>query len=102
MVEIIGQGLGGLGPIGPKPGGLPAGSPDGVAPFKELLERSIQQVNAMQQASDQAKVDLVTGGTQNIGEALAQVKKAELAFQQLVEIRNKLVDAYQEVMRMQV
>ena len=100
MVDpIIGKGLEGLGSVGPKPGASNAPSADGVSPFKDLLERSIQQVNAMQQASDQAKIDFASGGT---AEAMAQMKKAELAFQQLVEIRNKLVDAYQEVMRMQV
>ena len=100
MVDpIIGQGLGGV-----APGGAPRPAPtlDGASPFRDLLENSIQRVNEMQQAAEKAKIDLVTGGAENIGEALASVKKAELAFQQLVEIRNKLVDAYQEVMRMQI
>lgn len=102
MDPLIGQGAaaaGAGGTKGPSDAGLPQ---DGVTSFKSLLENSIQRVNEMQQASEQAKIDLVTGGTENIGEALAAVKKAELAFQQLVEIRNKLVDAYQEVMRMQI
>ncbi len=100
MVDpIFVQGVGGVAPGGGK--GRPS-VPDSVTPFKDLLENSILRVNEMQQAAEKAKVDLVTGGTENIGEALASVKKAELAFQQLVEIRNKLVDAYQEIMRMQV
>ena len=101
MVDpIIGKGLEGIAPAAPKTGG--AQPQDGVSSFKDLLENSIQRVNEMQQASEQAKIDLVSGGTENIGEAMASVKKAELAFQELVEIRNKLVDAYQEVMRMQI
>lgn len=99
---LIGQGMGPVGPVAPKGGGdsgLPA---DGVSSFKSLLENSIQRVNEMQQASEKAKIDLVTGGTENIGEAMAAVKKAEIAFKELVEIRNKLLDAYQEVMRMQI
>lgn len=101
---LIGQGTGAAGPLGPSgPAGGGALPPaDGAASFKELLENSIRQVNEMQQASDKAKTDLFTGGTENIGEALSSIKKADLAFQQLVEIRNKLVDAYQEVMRMQI
>ena len=103
MVDsIIGKGLGGVGPLAPKPGASPAAPLDGVSPFKDLLERSIQQVNAMQQATDKAQADIVSGDLQKIGPAMVEMKKAELAFQQLVEIRNKLVDAYQEVMRMQV
>ena len=103
---LIGQGAGPVGaPSGtgvPRPGGdagLPA---EGIGSFKSLLENSIQRVNEMQQASEKAQIDLVTGGAENAAEAFAAVKKAEIAFQQLVEIRNKLVDAYQEVMRMQI
>ena len=99
---LIGQGAGPVGPLGPKPGGVGGMPADGVGSFKSLLENSIQRVNEMQQASEQAKIDLVTGGTENIGEAMAAVKKAEIAFKELVEIRNKLLDAYQEVMRMQI
>ncbi len=99
---LIGQGAGPVGPAGPKPGGDGGMPADGIGSFKSLLENSIQRVNEMQQASEQAKIDLVTGGTENIGEAMAAVKKAEIAFKELVEIRNKLVDAYQEVMRMQI
>ena len=99
---IIGKGLEGAGSLGHPGGAAPAPSADGISPFKDLLERSIQQVNAMQEASDQAKAGLETGKSENFGQAMVEMKKAELAFQQLVEIRNKLVDAYQEVMRMQV
>ncbi len=102
MDPLIGQGLGGVGGAGKPAGGGAPQAPDAVTPFKDLLENSIQRVNEMQQASEKAKIDLATGGTENIGEALAQVRKAELAFQQLVEIRNKLVDSYQELMRMQI
>ena len=104
MDPLIGQGIGGAGGTGGVGGagkGAPL-APDSVTPFKDMLENSIQRVNEMQQAAEKAKIDLATGGTENIGEAMAQVRKAELAFQQLVEIRNKLVDSYQELMRMQI
>ena len=104
MDPLIGQGIGGIGGAGgagKAAGGVPQ-APDSVTPFKDMLESSIQRVNEMQQAAEKAKIDIVTGGTENIGEAMASIKKADLAFQQLVEIRNKLLDAYQEIMRMQV
>ena len=104
MDPLIGQGIGGIGGVGgagKAAGGVPQ-APDSVTPFKDMLENSIQRVNEMQQAAEKAKIGLATGGTENIGEAMAQVRKAELAFQQLVEIRNKLVDSYQELMRMQI
>ena len=97
-------GMGGLGGLEPFKAKAPAEAApgDGIAPFKDLLESSLRRVNEMQEAASQAKIDIATGGTENMGEAMASIKKAELAFQQLMEIRNKLVDAYQEVMRMQV
>ena len=97
-------GMGGLGGPEPfKPKGPSEGSPgDGIAPFKDLLESSLRRVNEMQEAASQAKIDIATGGSENMSEALASIKKADLAFQQLMEIRNKLVDAYQEIMRMQI
>ena len=108
MDPLLGQGIGGAGGLGGIAGagkaaaGGAAPSTDSVTPFKDLLENSIQRVNEMQQAAEKAKIDLATGGTENTGEALAQIRKAELAFQQLIEIRNKLVDSYQELMRMQI
>lgn len=93
---------GGLNPLS---GGQGAGAPklpDGITPFKDLLASSIQRVNEMQLAAEKAKTDFVVGGPENFGEALVSMRKADLAFQQLLEIRNKLVDAYQEVMRMQI
>ena len=96
---MVGKGVEGLGPVSPKGPGAPGVVPDGVTPFRDLLENSIQRVNEMQQAAEKAQVDLQA---ENFGEVMTSVKKAEIAFQELVEIRNKLVDAYQEIMRMQV
>ena len=102
MDPLIGQGLGGVGGAGKPAAGAAPQTPDSVTPFKDLLENSIQRVNEMQQAAEKAKIDLATGGTENTAEAFAQIRKADLAFQQLLEIRNKLVDSYQELMRMQI
>ena len=104
---LIGKGMGGAGAIGPGGLGVPkppvVGGGDGPIPFRDLLQSSIQRVNEMQEAAEKAKTAIATpGGAENIGEMMNSVKQAEIAFQELVEIRNKLVDAYQEVMRMQV
>ena len=99
MVDPI-HGLGGVGGLGGAEGTRPqAPIPDGITPFKELLENSIQRVNEMQKAAEQASV---AGNAQNFSDVMTSVRKAEIAFEQLPEIRNKLVDAYQEVMRMQI
>jgi flagellar hook-basal body complex protein FliE len=74
----------------------------GGASFKDYLLSSIQEVNTMQHAADQAVENLVTGGDVHPAEALTAVQKADLAFRMMVQIRNKIVQAYQEVQNMRV
>ena len=80
------------GPIAPGQNTEPTG-----ASFKDFLVDSIGQVNSMQQEADQAVESLVTGGDVNPAEVLTAVQKADLAFKMMMQIRNKLVQAYQEV-----
>jgi flagellar hook-basal body complex protein FliE len=70
--------------------------------FKDLLMESIDEVNRLQSEADQARMNLVTGKTENVAEVFTAVKKAELAFQTLMQIRNKLLDAYDEIKQMRV
>jgi flagellar hook-basal body complex protein FliE len=70
--------------------------------FKTYLMDSIQEVNRLQAEADQARIELATGKTENVAEVFTAVKKAELAFQTLMQIRNKLMDAYEEIKQMRV
>ncbi len=70
--------------------------------FKNYLLESIQEVNSMQQKADQAVEDLMVGGDANPGEVLTAVQKADIAFKMMMQIRNKLVDAYNEVQNIRV
>ena len=70
--------------------------------FKSLLMKSINEVNRLQTEADQATVNLATGKTDNVAEVFTAVKKADLAFQTLLQIRNKLMDAYDEIKQMRV
>ena len=79
------------------PGG-PAG-PDGKS-FKEFLADSLSEVNRMQVEAQDAMNRFATGETTNQAEVISAVRQAELAFNMMMEIRNKLIDAYQEVLRM--
>jgi flagellar hook-basal body complex protein FliE len=54
------------------------------------------------QAADAAKTSLLTGETSNVHQAMIAVQESNVAFSLMVEVRNKLVDSYQELMRMQV
>jgi flagellar hook-basal body complex protein FliE len=70
--------------------------------FKNYLLDSIQQVNSMQQDADKAVEKLMTGGDANPAEVLTAVQKADLAFKMMIQVRNKLVAAYDEVQAIRV
>lgn len=70
--------------------------------FGELIKEYVQTVNAQEHAADKAAVDLATGKNHNVSETLLALQQAEVSFQMMLSVRNKLVDAYREVMRMQV
>ena len=70
--------------------------------FKDFLVDSIHQANAMQQDANAAVETLMTGGEINPAEVMTAVQKADLAFRMLMQIRNKLMDAYNEVKEIRV
>ena len=70
--------------------------------FAETLANSLDKVNTMQREADVAIQDFVAGDTRNIHETMIAVGKADLAFRLTMQVRNKIVEAYQEVMRTQV
>jgi flagellar hook-basal body complex protein FliE len=78
-------------------------APDGDQPaFKEFLIEAIDQVNTMQLDADHAVEQLMTGGDVNAAEVLTAVQKADLAFRMMVQVRNKLVQAYQEIKEIRI
>jgi flagellar hook-basal body complex protein FliE len=82
----------------------PAGtdSSQGASSFKDYLLDSIRQVNDMQQQADSAVEKLVTGGDITTAEVLTAVQKADIAFKYMLQIRNKLVQAYDEIQAIRV
>lgn len=75
----------------------------GGASFKDFLMDSIKEVNSMQQDADQAVERLVTGDqSASPAEVLTAVQKADIAFRMMMQIRNKMVQAYQEVQNIRV
>jgi flagellar hook-basal body complex protein FliE len=73
------------------------GGPASDSSFKDMLVDSIQQVNTMQLDADKAVETLFTGGDVNPAEVLTAVQKADLAFRLTMQMRNKLMDVYQEI-----
>jgi flagellar hook-basal body complex protein FliE len=74
-------------------GSAAAGGPS----FKDLLVNSIEQVNTMQLEADQAVETMFTGGEINPAQVLTAVQKADLAFRLTMQMRNKLMEVYQEI-----
>src|SRR5690242_5584210 len=79
-----------------------AGAPGGKASFGAVLKDSLAQVNSLQHEADAAIQSLATGGTATLHDTMLAVEKAELSFRLMMQVRNKIVEAYQEVLRMQV
>lgn len=76
-------------------------APEGPG-FGEVLSNAIEEVNSLQvQAGAQAE-KVMTGEVTDIHTAMIAVQKADVSFQMMMQVRNKLVSAYQEIMKMQV
>ena len=87
------------------PGGFdgtkPVSSPKSTD-FVKVVSQQLAEVNQTQHTADQAIADLATGETDNVHDVVLSMAKADLTFRLVLEIRNRLVEAYQEIMRMQV
>lgn len=72
------------------------------ASFSEKLWQALEEVNNLQKAADQAILDVVLGKEENLHRAIIALEEANLALGLTVQVRNKVIEAYQEIMRMQV
>ena len=76
-----------------------AGAPD----FAQVLKDSLDKVNQTQMQADQMGTKLASGDTtQNLHEVMIALQTASVSFQEMVQVRNKIVSAYQDVMNMQI
>jgi flagellar hook-basal body complex protein FliE len=70
--------------------------------FSKVLGQMVQEVNAKQAAAGESVNGLLTGQNVNLHQAMIAMEEANVSFQLMVEVRNRLLDSYQELMRMQV
>ena len=70
--------------------------------FLDLLEKGVKEVNTASRDAEKLGMDLASGKSSNIHETMLSVTRAELGFNMMVQMRNKIIEAYQDVMRMQV
>jgi flagellar hook-basal body complex protein FliE len=70
--------------------------------FADSLKDAVNQVNTLQNQSNVKMQELATGKSQNIHETMIAAEKADIALRLMVQVRNKMIEAYQEMLRMQV
>jgi len=75
----------------------------GGADFSSALQTAMAQVSQAQESAQQMAQDFSAGNSEvNLQDVMINLQKANLSFQQMVQVRNKLVSAYQDIMNMQV
>jgi len=70
--------------------------------FKDVLNEALNSVSGLDNADKQIDLGLLTGDIDNIHTALIESEKANIALDLTIQIRNKVIDAYNEIMRMQI
>lgn len=88
-------------------GGLPGGAtkaPQQAAEssFSTLLQEAVKGVNHLQHDAETAVQHYTVGKSQNLHDTMMAVEKADISLRLLMQVRNKAVEAYQEIMRMQL
>lgn len=78
------------------------GASQGTGSFFQALEKTMEEVNQNQLAADEAIKDVVAGKSKNLHEAMLSLQKADLSLKTMMQVRNKILEAYKEIMRMQV
>ncbi len=101
MNGIEGIGAGSVGPLREQAAGASSVSGKG-GDFGDMVKGYLEQVNDLQGKADAAVRDLATGQLDNVHEVVVALSEADLSFRLMMQIRNRLVDAYNEIMKMQV
>jgi flagellar hook-basal body complex protein FliE len=70
--------------------------------FPEMLKRALEEVNQLQSDAGEKMQDLVTGQTDNLHEVMIAVEEAGIALNLTLQVRNKIIQAYEEIMRVQI
>ncbi|MBX3237240.1 MAG: flagellar hook-basal body complex protein FliE [Nitrospiraceae bacterium] len=76
--------------------------PGATSQFMGSLKDAISSINQAQSGASKAVEDLVTGQSQNIHQTMVALQQADVSFQLMMQVRNKLISAYEEIQRMQI
>ncbi len=97
---LIGNTAGGVGGVGSTPRG-PTPEPGGPS-FKDVLMENLKRVNELQQEATAAAEDLQSGKRTDVEHVLLATQKADTAFRALQAVRNKVIQAYEEIQQIRV
>jgi flagellar hook-basal body complex protein FliE len=86
----------------PNPRGAGAAQGSDPTGFGETLRQAIDQVDSLQKEADDQITRFVSGEQENVHEVMIAMNQASLSFQLMTEVRNKMIETYQELIRMQV
>jgi flagellar hook-basal body complex protein FliE len=90
-----------LGPLTSLPNIAAPSSADSTEGFNGILKNVLQQVNQISGGAEQQVGNLLQGGKSDMSSVMIAVEKADVAFQLAMQIRNKVVNAYQDIEKMQ-
>jgi flagellar hook-basal body complex protein FliE len=95
------SGLGAIGSIGELPKLTPLAPADSGGGFSGVLKNALQQVNQLNGGAEEQIGSLLKGGNADMSSVMIAVEKADVAFQLMMQVRNKIVSAYQDIEKMQ-
>lgn len=70
--------------------------------FADTLKDAVQSVNTQQKEADRKMQELATGKSKDIADVMITAEKADISLKLMTSVRNKIIEAYQEIMKMQV
>ena len=70
--------------------------------FADMLKKEIEETNNIMQDAQKAEVDIATGSVKDLAKANIAIEKADLKMQMMLEVRNKAINAYKELSKIQV
>lgn len=85
-----------------QPGSTQKPQEGGGKSFADLLKNSIEEVDDLQKEGDKALADIATGQVKDLHQAAIAINKAETSMKMMLEVRNKAISAYKEILRTQV
>lgn len=95
--------LGSVGPLSSVPSSSPSNSDNGSGEgFGDVLKNALHSVNELNSGADQQVGNMISGGGNgDMSSVMVAVEKADVAFQLMMQVRNKIVNAYQDIEKMQ-